>query len=247
MKALIEPQFQSILTVRDQSLYAVEALFRFKGQNTLPARHFQKWERTGYIKYIDIAVLQTVAELVAKYKFADRVAVNVSARTIEDASEEYFRELLALAGKLPRLIVEVTETYAITNCRKLIAFSKMCAATDIHVCLDDCAPPHQFCDGKFIKAVRPKLMKIDAEVITRAFDTGAAHELDPLRGLVQRAKEAGAGIVAEGVDSPGKLDFVRTLGIDYWQGFHADKPRLMATFPKKVLVRAPSTKALATT
>ena len=70
--------------------------------------------------------------------------------------------------------------------------------------------------------MRPEIVKLDV-ALTRGID------VDPARralatGLVAFAREMGAVIVAEGIETAAELETLRTLEIGWGQGYHLARP-----------------------
>jgi EAL domain-containing protein (putative c-di-GMP-specific phosphodiesterase class I) len=77
-----------------------------------------------------------------------------------------------------------------------------------------------------ILSLSPDVIKLDLQ-LTRNVDS------DPARRalsacLVQFAREIGAEVVAEGIETPAELDTLRTLGIRWGQGFYLGRPAPVA-------------------
>ncbi|MCB1964955.1 MAG: EAL domain-containing protein [Candidatus Accumulibacter sp.] len=217
----IEPHFQPIVWSKGTGSYAYEALFRFKGSDTLPMHLFRRWEKSGYVAVVDCAMVRKVHEALQGTRGMYRVAVNVSARTLALAPNEYFKEVTALAKTARRVIVEVTETYPVENAEALAAFVARCKAHQIYVALDDCKPPHEFCESAFTGLVKPHFLKIDGELLARCFLAGSR---EPLRDVVRLARAIGAVVIAEWIDSPAKRDFAAGVGANMLQGDWIAKP-----------------------
>jgi EAL domain-containing protein (putative c-di-GMP-specific phosphodiesterase class I) len=222
----IEPHFQPIVWSKGASArYAYEALFRYKGSDTLPGSLFRRWEKTGYVAIVDCAMVRKVHEAIQGTNNIYRVAVNVSARTLAEAPNEYFKALLELTKDAKRVIVEVTETYPINDAKTLAAFVERCKFHQIYVAFDDCKPPHEFSDENFTRIVKPHFMKIDGEMLSRCFSTD---NREPIRDVVHLARTIGATVIAEWIDSPEKRDFAALLGANMLQGDLIAKPKSFA-------------------
>jgi len=81
-----------------------------------------------------------------------------------------------------------------------------------------------------IANLAPDLIKLD-----RHFSSGIDH--DPARravaqSLVSLARDIGAALVAEGVETPGELETIRGFGFRYAQGYLIAHPADMASLPR---------------
>lgn len=222
MQALLQPLFQPIVDDKG-AVYAYEALLRFKGQGaaTSPAPFVNRWERSGYIKHADRAMLRRITEIVQAYQPPLRLAVNVSIATVEQAQAEYLEALAALRPFCRRLIVELTETAPITDLRAVLEFIVACRKLDCSIGLDDCRAGHPYGDPEFIGRVRPHCIKLDGEFLHECFET---RQVGAAIAAIAAAKAIGAVVIAECVDSPELRAFAFWLGANLVQGYEIGKP-----------------------
>lgn len=217
--ALLEPHFQPIVSV--QGHYAYEALMRLRGSTTAPPRQMAAWERSGFISVMDRAMVRKVALILANKPGRHRVAVNVSAKTLEVAPAEYLAELDALRKVAKRVIVEITETYPIANVANIAEFAAKCVALSMYVALDDCKPETPFFDLDFIKTVRPNFLKVDGQFLAECHAQGRRA---PVLEVVRRAGDVNAAVIAEWIDSDAKRAYAASLGAPLLQGYWFGRP-----------------------
>lgn len=216
----IEPYFQPIVWVNGKGRYAEEALFRFKGSASLQAGLFRRWEQSGYVVSVDCAMVRVVRRAMEDTRTMGRIAVNVSARTLELASDEYFGEILGLARTSRRVIVDITQTYR-SDANTLSSFTRRCLSSGIYVALDDCRLGHEYGDDAFVCAVKPAFLKLDREWVDDCFQ---ANDHRSLEKVMRVGLDHSAVIIAEGIDCPAKRDFVTSLGIKLLQGNWFGRP-----------------------
>ena len=131
-------------------------------------------------------------------------------------------DLLGRAGErvCSRLCLEITETAAVTNIADAAVFVKNVKALGVQTALDD------FGSGAssfgYLKALPVDVLKIDGQFIQRLLDDRLNQAA--VRCFVEVASVVGVKTVAEFVDGPQLLAMVRTLGIDYAQGFLLHRP-----------------------
>ncbi len=221
MQYLFDPLFQPIADV-DGALYAYEALLRLRGYNDRsPLAIVQRWERSGFIRIADRAMLRSVREALDQAGQRPRVAVNVSIATIESAGDAYRADLEKLAGSARRLIVELTETAPIRDPAAVLRFAAACKANGFHVALDDCQPGHPYGTASFIRNFRPSIVKIDGGFLQQSLAAGAIHEL---RRLIDTAHQYKARVIAEHVADEALRAFAFDIGADFAQGFAIGEP-----------------------
>src|SRR5262249_15939059 len=113
------------------------------------------------------------------------------------------------------LCFELSEKAVLGDLAQAVSFTRELREMGCRVALDDFAGG--LSSVHYLKALPVDLLKLSAAV-TRDLAT------DPLQALVARAatqagRVLGIPIVAKGADTPDALEALRTLGVDYAQGF----------------------------
>lgn len=215
------PHFQPIIKTDTGEVHGHESLFRLHGMLGFPLQLFTAWEARGDVAMIDALFVRCLVRMGEAGQLPPRlVGVNASARTIANNSRGYFKALEALQRHVPRLVVELTETYPVEDVGQLAEFSRQCRNAGIDFGLDDCTPGHQFAERKFIETIQPRFIKTDLSLIRRA----ASGDLRPLMEVLDVAKAYDLLTVVEGIDDDDKLQIVRESGSKFWQGFLGGMP-----------------------
>jgi diguanylate cyclase (GGDEF)-like protein/PAS domain S-box-containing protein len=176
-------------------------------------------ERFGLIAEIDLLVLDRAIDLVAD---GAAVATNVSTRTLTDP--RYLASLeTAIADGLPasHFDFEITETAAVANMSEAQDFARRVHHLGCTLSLDDFGTG--FSSFAYLKHIPAQHLKIDIEFIRELKRSPADRQL--VVAIVAIANALGQKTVAEGVEDPGTLEAVRSLGIDFAQGFFLGSPR----------------------
>jgi EAL domain-containing protein (putative c-di-GMP-specific phosphodiesterase class I) len=151
------------------------------------------------------------------------LSINLSGHSIGDrAFHRHAIQSLRDAGLriCQQVCVEITETAAVTNLADAAAFITQIRALGVQVALDD------FGSGAssfgYLKTLPVDYLKIDGQFVQDVVD-------DPLdeaavRCFAEVARVVGVKTVAEFVDRPEVLAKLRSLGIDYAQGFLLHRP-----------------------
>lgn len=224
--SFLEPLFQPIFD-RNGAVFAYEALMRLRGHPFGPGKLVQRWERTGYITKLDLAMLRRIGELLVLDGTRPSIAVNVSVVTVQNAGDAYVSALTAIAPHAGLLIVELTETVPITNPGAVIRFYAACRVQGFLVALDDCRPGHLYAEPDFIAGLQPQLLKLDGPFLQECFRD--SQQLAGLDQIVRAAQAAEARIIAEFVSSMELRDFAFRIGADYVQGFALGMPGPLAS------------------
>ncbi|MFM9915749.1 MAG: EAL domain-containing protein [Rhizobacter sp.] len=219
--------FQSIHRAGDLGVSHFEALVRMVDENDSirmlsPVDFVAHAERSGKIRQIDRWVFQACAAELAARPASVCLAVNLSARSLEDPSfPEYLRVLLRERQVDPRrLHIELTETSAITDPMVAQRFIGELRSLGCSVHLDD------FGSG-FSSFAQLKLLDVDAIKIDGAFirnlQSDSTNRLF-VASMIDIAHSLHKVVIAEHVEDAVTLDLLRGLGVDFVQGFHFGLP-----------------------
>jgi EAL domain-containing protein (putative c-di-GMP-specific phosphodiesterase class I) len=205
-----------------------EALIRLAddpcGPLTAPACFLPAAERYGLIGEIDRLVLaKAIAVLGGELRERQaRIAVNLSALSVTDRSLLGFIEGLLAHHRVDpgRLIVELTETAAISDMALAQQFCEGVHRIGAAVALDDFGAG--FGSFQYLKRLPFRYLKIDGDFI-RALPTSRKDQL-LVQALAGLAKGMGKQTIAEYVGDEQTLELLRAYGIDYAQGFEVGRP-----------------------
>jgi EAL domain-containing protein (putative c-di-GMP-specific phosphodiesterase class I) len=219
-------------------IVAYEGLMRFREGLEKPESRMaaiRRWEDTGYIATIDVAVLKQAIAALDLLHPSLSVSVNVSSLTVNRERERYVRHLRSVGAAAKRLVVELTESGVPLDPQAMLAFARDCAAVNVRLALDDCAPGLPRCEETVLRMLRPKLVKLERKALSTAFQTLGDSEL---RELIQLSTSVGARVVAQGIDSQEKFDWAYGLGVRYFQGFLVGHPRQFPLLDEKAAFRS---------
>ncbi|MCW3009783.1 MAG: domain S-box protein [Solirubrobacterales bacterium] len=199
------------------------------GRLVPPGTFLYHAERHGLVGDIDRWVLgQAVRALHAAHAAGRHVefAVNLSARTIQDLGiAEHLAELLREHPVPPgTLMIEVTETAAITNVSRAAELARQLQGLGCQLALDDFGAG--FASFYYLKHLVFDVLKIDGDFIDR-LPTSTTDQL-VVRAVVDIARGLGAKVVAERVGDAETVSLLRDLGVDYGQGYFLGRPRRLA-------------------
>ncbi len=225
--------YQPIASLIDGRVAHHEALLRLAddpaGGLVAPGRFLPAAERSGLIGEIDRMVLAKVVTLLAERRDAGEgaeeavtIAVNISARSVTDEGMlAMLDRLLARHGVEPsRLVIEVTETAAITDMERASAFCAGVQALGCAVALDDFGAG--FGSFQYLKHLPFSYLKIDGDFI-RGLPASRTDQL-VVKALVAVVRGMGRRTIAEFVGDEPTLGMLRSYGVDYAQGFEVGRP-----------------------
>ncbi len=225
---------QSIVRLTEDEGYEVslyEVLIRMideKGEIVPPNAFIQAAERFHLISTLDRWVVRTALELLEKEAKLEAppspVAINLSGQSLSESRflDFVLNQLESCAVDPALLCFEITETAAVAHLDRARRFISELHARGCRFILDD------FGSGlssfAYLKNLPVDFLKIDREFVGNMVE-------DPLqRAIVQSIHQIGRvmgfQIIAEGVETAETMGALRTLDIDFAQGFLIDRPAL---------------------
>lgn len=228
-KNLLSLHFQGIYHVHDGSLAHVEVLVRMLDEDRhnepiMPGRFIPFAEKSGQILHIDRWVIRKGLERIATDPEFPPVpiSVNISGRSFDDPSlPQYISEQLAEFGISPeRLLVELTETSAISDLHDAQRFIESLQKTGCRVCLDDFGAG--FSSFTYLKHLKADVLKIDGQFI-RDLPVDSENQVF-VRAIVNVAQGLKKHTIAEFVENQRTLNMLSGFGVTMVQGYHLHRP-----------------------
>ncbi len=220
----LEVWYQPLVRVSNGQIIAHEALLRFRdtqGQLHNPGAFLPAAERYNLMRQIDRFVLQRVFKDMQDHPTLNS-SINLSGHSVSDSQVMDFIQSLfeSLEIHPSRVIFEITETVFITNLDAAKMMATDLQSTGCRFALDDFGSG--FSSLNYLKNLPVNLVKIDGAFIQQLGDDLVDYAL--LKSINEIAHLLGKETIAEFVDSASTLTSLRTLGIDYAQGFHLGIP-----------------------
>ena len=168
-------------------------------------------------------MLRESIALLATHPGLPGLAVNISGRSLDDPDlPGFIAAQLAGQGVAPRrLLVELTETAAISDLRDAERFIDALRRTGCTLCLDDFGSG--FASFAYLKHLKVDVLKIDGMFI-RDLPREQGNQVF-VRSIVEVARSMGQRTVAEFVEDAETLKLLREYGVDFVQGYYLDRPR----------------------
>ncbi len=223
---LFELQSQPILDLRRNQVSQHELLLRMRGEEglILPGSFLGVAERFGLIHEIDRWVVTQAIRMLAQ-KPDIRLEVNLSARSVGDKQlMELIAKELAEQGVDPtRLILEITETAAISSIDEARRFALELSDVGCRFALDDFGAG--FGSFYYLKHMPADYLKIDGDFVRSP--RSPTDEL-VIESIVRIARGLGKRTIAEFVEDAATLEVVRAHGVDFAQGYEIGRPAPVA-------------------
>jgi EAL domain-containing protein (putative c-di-GMP-specific phosphodiesterase class I) len=220
--------FQPIVSLSDGTVSHHEALVRLAdepgGRLVAPGRFLPAAERYGMIREIDRLVLAKVAALLGAGHGGERtvIAMNLSALSVTDTGMLADIEATLLRHDVDpsRLVLELTETAAISDMTRARVFCAGAQALGCVVALDDFGSG--FGSFHYLKHLPFGLLKIDGDFI-RSLPDSPTDQL-VVKALVEVVRGMGRQTIAEFVGDRRTMSLLREYGVDFAQGFEVGRP-----------------------
>ena len=230
-----ELDYQPKVDVKSGAVHSVEALIRWRHpQRGLisPNEFIPLAEDSGLIGPIGGWVVREACRQAKAWQRKGlpqvRVAVNLSASQFRQKNLlATIRQALLDADLDPSYLeVELTESAVMTNPEESVSILEQLSKMGVLVSVDDFGTGYS--SMSYLRRFPIDKLKIDrgfsSEIMTRPDDASI------VRAIVSLAHSLRLKVVAEGVETPDQLDFLKTLGCDQYQGFHFSTPVSAADF-----------------
>lgn len=209
--------FQPILHLASGSVAGVEALARFAAEpHTEPQAWFGEAWDLGLGLDLELAAVRAALAELDRLPPGAYLSVNVSPDTL--LSEGFQAALDATAAD--RLVVELTEHAAVREYGALTKAIGCLRARGVRLAVDDMGAG--YAGLTHLLRLRPDITKLDTFLV-RGIDTDPARQA-LVAATVSFARQTDSAVIAEGTETPGELATLRSLGVDYGQGFHLGRP-----------------------
>ena len=221
--------YQPKVDLRTGKIGGAEALVRWQAQDGTvigPDRFIPVFERKFMIDQLDQFVLEEVCRWLRSQLDAGRrvlpVSVNVSRLQFYDQNfvNRYveIRERYQIPPQL--LEIEFTESIAVENASLLVATVNELKAAHFSCAIDDFGKGYS--SLSLLKNLPIDTLKVDGFF----FSEGADHERDMavVQGVIDLVKKFQVNTVAEGVEHPEQVEYLRKIGCDFVQGYVFYRP-----------------------
>jgi len=225
---LMELQFQGVYSAATRALSHFEVLVRMRDKDDaevliMPGEFIPVAESSGKIVDIDRWVLRESIRRLAEVSVIPALAVNISGRSFDDPTLPQFiaEELKRTGVAARRLLVELTETSAVSDLHDARRFIEALRQTGCGVCLDDFGTG--FSSFAYLKHLHVDSIKIDGLFI-RNLPQEHDNQLF-VKAMVSVARGLNKVIIAECVEDEATFEMLRVFGVDAMQGYHLERPR----------------------
>ena len=215
--------YQPIVDVRKGEIFAHEALLRGCDGSAPPS--VMSSVPKCYYSELDQRIRETALVRAHQLGLDCKLSLNFSTSCLIN-DHSYLLKTLDYAeacGIAPAdIIIEISESDVIHGIPDLMARLNEAQARGASVALDDFGAGYAGLNS--LIDVNPDIIKLDMYLV-RDIDSSGVRQAT-MRALVGLALDLGIELIAEGVETQGEFDFLRSVDIDLFQGFHLAKPVL---------------------
>jgi diguanylate cyclase (GGDEF)-like protein len=221
--------YQPIVSIADGVQIGSEALLRWDrrgdGDLVMPEAFVPLAEDVGLIVDIGAWVLRRAARHVASARLVDpdaRVSVNVSARELRDPDMARHAHEILLTENVPpdAIVLEITESALLEPTATVRANFHELHDAGFRFAIDDFGTGYS--SLAHLRRLEVDMIKID-RIFIDGLDDGP-DDVALVQAIVHMAHSLGITVTAEGVERPGQLEILRTLGCDHAQGYLLGRP-----------------------
>jgi EAL domain-containing protein (putative c-di-GMP-specific phosphodiesterase class I) len=216
--------FQPIVCVKTGEVDYFECLLRLRDEDGAirgGSEFVAALEALGTIGMIDHHVLDMALGELALHPRV-KLGFNISGLTAGDRL--WLQHLVSVLRRSPelasRLVVEITETAALSDLAESARFVDTVRAAGCRVALDDFGAGHTTL--RHLEHLAIDTVKLDGSLV-RFVRTSPAHR-GVLRHLVGLAESIGFRLIAEGVENGEEAALLCAEGVFYLQGYHFGRP-----------------------
>jgi len=216
-----QPQFD----LNGGAVVGFEALIRWESLESgavLPADFIPLLEETGLIVPVGEWILRTACAQHAAWRLAGlpplRMAVNISSRQF-DGNElmETVQRVMQEENMQPEFLeLEITESILMKNAEPDIEAWQALSKLGMRFAIDDFGTGYS--SLTYLKRFPINILKIDKAFVQDI--TVNADDAAIVRAIITMAHSLGMKTVAEGVETHEQLEFLRTQGCDFAQGYY---------------------------
>jgi len=218
--------YQPIVRAHDSSIFAFEALMRFKSDSFRhPGELLAAADTLGRMEELGRAVRKRIATTIRENPERNELFF-VNLHPMELRSDLLAAEDEPLLEYASRVVLEVTERAQLETPRNLPVILDDLQDVGYRIALDDLG--EGYAGLSWLVKLTPDIAKLDMSLVRDIDKSRLKREL--VASMVGVCRRARTVIVAEGIETAEEAAVLRDLGCDLLQGYHFAKPGL--AFPE---------------
>lgn len=212
---------QPIFRLDDESPVGWEFLSRYSnGTFELPENFFRLCTEKNVLTLVDHACLRAAVNAAMDLPPYARFHLNIFPTTLISVPHEHLLDLFPKPMPADTFCLEISEQQIIGDPSYLLPAVRALRAAGVLIAIDDVGFGSSCLESLVV--LEPEIMKIDKRCVI-GIDRDPSR-IAHLRRYVGIGRTLGCTIVAEGIETAGELEVVRSLGIEYGQGYFWGQP-----------------------
>lgn len=223
--------FQKIVPLNDSldkgKHYEILVRLRKEDQQLVTPMHFlpiiERYQLSMRLdKWVFYETVTLLSQCPEEIESLDVCSINLSGQSLTNLSFLHFVIDILQKSDFPghKLCFEITETAAISDIEHAMHFINELKKFNVSFALDDFGTGHS--SFEYLKNLPIDYIKIDGSFVKDMLDDAA--DLATVKSITEVGKATGKKIVAEFVHSKEIADLLKTIGVDYVQGYYFMEP-----------------------
>lgn len=221
----LSPVFQPIADLQSAEILGFEGLIRGPSNSSLhsPVNLFEQAARCDRVVQLDQTCRRVTMERFAESALPAFLFLNINPESLL-APEHRPGETLAYLRQIGldprRIIIELTETLPFSSYSALREATDHYRSHGFRIALDDLGEGYS--NLRLWSELRPDFVKLDKHFVQEIHRDPLKEQF--VRSMVDIARQSGAQLIAEGIESAAELRILRNLGVKYGQGYLIARP-----------------------
>ena len=230
---------QPKINLYDNNMHSAEALVRWVHDDRIipPAEFVNILEKEESICKLDLYVFESVCKCLRKWLNAGlhvvRISSNFSKRNLRN--QNIVNEILSIMKKYDidskYIEIELTEISDYDDYMEFEGFVKKLRRNGISVAIDDFGTGYSTMN--VLKNLDVDVIKIDKSLIDNLENPKKEDEI-VIRNIVNMINELSIDTIAEGVETPAQVKFLKRIHCPLVQGFLFDQPLTISDFERRL-------------
>jgi diguanylate cyclase (GGDEF)-like protein len=218
--------FQPIVSAQNLDFLGYEALIRGPSNKAWhsPQMLFSLAEKYGISNSVEMHSLNTHIKRYKKLGLKGSIFLNLSSIFIssnEFVIEDFVARLDKSGIDPSTVVIEITERHPVSDFMPMISTLEEMRQNGLKIAIDDLGAGYS--SLRQWSEIRPDYVKIDGHFIQNIHEDSIKRQF--VRSFCEIANDIGCSVIAEGIETEEELETVRSLDVDYLQGYLIARPQ----------------------
>lgn len=201
-----------------------------------PNKFIPIFEQNGFIYQLDKYIWEETCKLLRKHIDEGRellpISVNASRVDLYSPNIVQVFDDLIKKYRIPTYLLEIelTESAYIDNPKQIIEITKELQNHSFTILMDDFGSGYSSLN--MLKDMPVNVLKIDLKFLANQENTDVSRGNSILSSVVHMAKNLKMPVIVEGVETAEQVEFLKSIGCEYGQGYYYARPIPIAEYEK---------------